>query len=208
MLENISFQTKQCEERISKIQGDIESLGNDSDMRTLRSQKEKEFFRIFKEKAKALKVKIPNNNKYRELYSMSSFPYQGVELHKIIMAYHFSFNEMLSKNPNVHKFPFLLDAIFKEDIDKKSREEIFKFVAEESKRDVQILFTVAEFKSGKNKSSDDYLFKISDVNDKYFFNKAKQICIGNAISERAFLSQSSLEKTDILHDAISLLETV
>lgn len=210
LMKSISSQESLCRKKLLEIQGKIKDLGDDSDIETSRSYKEKDFFEIFDAKAKSLGVKIPNNRKYRDLYSISSFPYQGVELHKIVMAYNFAFNDFVYNNNSIHKFPFLLDAILKEDIEAKSREEIFKFLSSESKSSKQILFTIAEFRGGEGRLSNDYLFSINDINTKYFTGKATQICIGDAISERAFLSKSVLDDTGnkLLDSAISLLETI
>lgn len=163
---------------------------------------------IFTKKSKALNVKIPNNKRYRDLYSISSFPFQGVELHKIVMAYHFAFNEFISGNSNIHKFPFLLDAIFKEDIDVKSRNDIFKFISSESAINGPVIFTVAEYKSTEDTASPKSLFNVNEINSTYFFNKAKQICIGNAVSERAFLAQAEFSDKEFLDDTLTLLETI
>ncbi len=208
LLDNVSLQKNQCEERITKINEKIKMLGVDADIEKQRSDKERFFLGIFTKKAKALNVRIPINKRYRDLYSISSFPFQGVELHKIVMAYHFSFNELVWNNSSVHKFPFLLDAIFKEDIDTKNRDEIFKFISSESRANSQIIFTVAEYKSTEDATSPNNLFSVSDVNKKYFMNKAKQICIGDAVSERALLSQSDFSDKELLDDTLALLETV
>ena len=55
--------------------------------------------------------------RHRLLYKISSFPCQGVELLKAVMGYHFALNKLISKTHGIHRFPFLLDAIMKEDID-------------------------------------------------------------------------------------------
>lgn len=210
LMKSISSQESLCRKRLLEIQGEIKGFGDDSDIETLRALKEKDFFKIFDAKAKSLCVKIPNNRKYRDLYSISSFPYQGVELHKIVMAYNFAFNDLVYNNNSHHKFPFLLDAILKEDIEFKSREEIFKFLSNESKSSKQILFTIAEFKDEEGRLINDHLFSVKDINTKYFSGKATQICIGDAISERAFLSKLVLDdkKNKLLDSAILLLETI
>ncbi|MDC9598294.1 hypothetical protein [Xenorhabdus anantnagensis] len=210
LLEGISKKEINYNKEISFLQDRIEELGNDLEIDNLRKKTEWEFLKIFKEKAKLLEVKIPDHARYRELYSITSFPYQGVELHKIVMAYHFAFYEMISKKSIIHNFPFLLDAIFKEDIDVGNREIIFKFLANEARNQEQMLFTVAEFKKEINPLNGDALFNIDEINNKYFSGNAKQICIGNAKSVRSFLLKTDLddkEKT-LLDDAFSLLQTV
>ncbi|MBC3380424.1 hypothetical protein H8I69_15005 [Serratia fonticola] len=210
LIKDLYLQESLCRSKISEIQEKINKLGDDSDIETLRLYKEREFFEIFKAKAKALDVEIPKNNKYRNLYSISSFPYQGVQLHKIVMAYNFAFNDIVYNNSYLHHFPFLLDAVLKEDIDIKNRDEIFTFLANESKTGKQILLTIAEFKGENGQLMNNPLFSIKEINRKYFKGVAKQVCIGDAVSERAFLSTSILDekKNKLLEGTISLLEAI
>ncbi len=207
MIDSISSQQQNNENKLTDIKGKIEDLIDDNDIEALRENKEKEFFTIFKSKAKKLNVSIPKDGKYRELYSISSFPFQGVELHKIIMAYHFSFYEMARKNKDTHEFPFLLDAIFKEDIDTLSREEIFKFISSEVTNN-QVIFTVAEYKKLELNNNPEPLFNIDEVNAKYFESSANKICIGNANTKRAFLSKVNFKDKKYLNETIAILETV
>lgn len=210
LIEEIEKNITDYNNKISILQGSIDELGSDQEINSLRYNVEKEFLKIFEKKANYLDVKIPENEKYKDLYSIISFPYQGVELHKIVMAYHFSFYELINKRAKTHKFPFLLDAILKEDIDSESRELIFKFISNESINQEQILLTIAEFKKQKNPLEGDALFNVDEINKKYFNSMAKQICIGNAKLVRSFLLKRDLndvEKT-LLDDAFLLLQTV
>ncbi|HHH1201546.1 TPA: AAA family ATPase [Yersinia enterocolitica] len=210
ILGEIKNKERDYDEKISGLQTNIDNLANDAEIDTLRYGIEKEFLGIFQEKAKCLEVKIPDSSRYKNLYSITSFPYQGVELHKIIMAYHFSFYQLISKRTTIHKFPFLLDAVFKEDIDVGNREIIFNFLSSEAKNHEQILFSVAEYKKEKNPTEGDPLFNINEINNRYFSGSAKQICIGNAKTVRSFLLQKSLNEDEqfLLDDAFSLLQTI
>lgn len=210
MLNEIKSKESIYDKKISDLQIDIDNLANDTEIDKLRYEIEKEFFKIFQEKAAYLDVKIPDSTKYKDLYSITSFPYQGVELHKIIMAYHFSFYQLIDKRSTIHKFPFLLDAVFKEDIDTGNREIIFDFLGNEAKNNKQMLFTVAEYKKEKNQLNGDPLFDINEINNKYFSGNAKQICIGEAQSIRSFLRKQELNISEqfLLDDAFSLLETI
>ncbi len=96
ILGEIKNKERDYDEKISGLQTNIDNLANDTEIDTLRYGIEKEFLGIFQEKAKCLEVKIPDSSRYKNLYSITSFPYQGVELHKIIMAYHFSFYQLIS----------------------------------------------------------------------------------------------------------------
>lgn len=210
LIKNIESKQSEYNIQISSLQSAIDKLGNDLDINDLRNEIEKEFIGIFQIKAKSLGVRIPDNSKYRDLYSIISFPYQGVELHKIIMAYHFAFYHLVHKRSTIHKFPFLLDAILKEDIDVGSREIIFNFLKNEAKNKEQILFSIAEYKKDKNPEEGDPLFDINEINTLFFSGNAKQICIGDAKYVRSFLNKKELNVNEIslLDNAFSLLQTL
>ncbi|EON88713.1 hypothetical protein, partial [Plesiomonas shigelloides] len=206
MLKNISIKKAACEKRIHGINNDIEKLGSGVDIDSLRKAKEREFLSIFKRKASALGVKLPKETKYQELYSINSFPYQGVELHQLLMAYNFSFYEMVMKAPEIHSFPFLLDAVFKEDIDSESRINIFKFLSQETKSSGQVVFSVAEYKGDETSSNP--LFNVDAIKKEYFPEDTKLICIGDSKSKRAFLSKAALIDSSLVDNTMRLLETV
>ncbi|EJL6845484.1 hypothetical protein NMS89_003599, partial [Vibrio cholerae] len=206
MLKNISIKKAACEKRIHGINNDIEKLGSGVDIDSLRKAKEREFLSIFKRKAYALGVKLPKETKYQDLYSINSFPYQGVELHQLLMAYNFSFYEMVIKAPAIHSFPFLLDAVFKEDIDSESRSNIFKFLSKETKSSGQVVFSVAEYKG--NETSSNPLFNVDAIKMEYFPEDTKLICIGDSKSKRAFLSKAALIDSSLIDNTMRLLETV
>ncbi|ENM3767607.1 hypothetical protein V9R55_003131 [Vibrio cholerae] len=206
MLKNISIKKAACEKRIHGINNDIEKLGSGVDIDSLRKAKEREFLSIFKRKASALGVKLPKETKYQDLYSINSFPYQGVELHQLLMAYNFSFYEMVIKAPTIHSFPFLLDAVFKEDIDSESRSNIFKFLSQETKSSGQVVFSVAEYKGDETSSNP--LFNVDAIKKEYFPEDTKLICIGDSKSKRAFLSKAALIDSSLVDNTMRLLETV
>ncbi|MBQ4848343.1 hypothetical protein [Pseudoalteromonas sp. MMG005] len=206
MLKNISIKKAACEKRINEINIDIEKLGKGVDIDSLRKIKEREFLSIFKRKVSALGVKLPKETKYQALYSLNSFPYQGVELHQLLMAYNFSFYEMVMKNSTIHSFPFLLDAVFKEDIDSGSRSNIFNFLSHETKSSGQVVFSVAEYKGDETSSNP--LFNVEAIKKQFFPKDTKLICIGDSKSKRAFLSNTALIDSVLIHDTMNLLEVV
>lgn len=208
LLINISTKIKEAENEVCRIKIKLSELGIDENIDNERKKIEKLFLKILKKKAEALNVNIPESQKYRELYSISFFPFQGVELHKMIMAYHFAFNELIWRNPQLHKFPFILDAIFKEDIDTKNRDAIFSFISSETQSNTQVIFTVAEYKRETGSDIPNSLFNIKDVNKNFFSNRAKLICIGDAVSERAFLSKTNFQDEEYLNNTYELLETL
>lgn len=206
LLKSVSIQRSACERKIANLGRDIESIGDGVDIESERRNKEKEFLAIFKTKAASMGVKLPSERKHQDLYSLNSFPYQGVELHLLLMAYNFSFYEMVMNNPNIHRFPFLLDAVFKEDIEISSRSEIFAFLSRETKNSGQVVFSVAEYKGNSTKL--DPLFDIESIKSEFFPSDTKLICIGDSKTKRSFLSSSPLIDTALIEETIELLETV
>ena len=206
MLKNIAIKKAECKKRINGINNDIERLGCGVDIDSLREIKEREFLTIFKRKVSALGVQLPKEKKYQALYSLNSFPYQGVELHQLLMAYNFAFYEMVMKTSNIHRFPFLLDAVFKEDIDSESRSNIFKFLSQETKSSGQIVFSVAEYKGDETSSNP--LFNVDAIKEHFFPKDTKLICIGDSKSKRAFLSKENLIDNLLIHETINLLDAI
>lgn len=206
MLENISNKKVLCEERVAVLNSEISTINGGLNVDGLRFQKEMYFLNIFKAKARTIGVKIPQESKYQNLYSINSFPYQGVELHLLLMAYNFSFYKMVVDNPNIHTFPFLLDAIFKEDIDIESREKIFDFLSDETRNTGQFVFSVAEYKGDDTSSNP--LFNIEDIKENYFFETTKLICIGDSKTKRSFLSDLDSIHDELIQESIRLLENV
>jgi len=88
----------------------------------------KYFFSVFQGYLSKLGVSNFDEPRYKQLYKISSFPCQGVELHKTVMAYHFALNKLIAKTQGIHRFPFILDAIMKEDIDEDSRIKYLAFL--------------------------------------------------------------------------------
>jgi len=130
------------------------------------------------------------------------FPLQGVELHKAVLAHNFAFNQMIkNNNKNSHRLPFLIDAIFKEDIDNPNKRTILDFVNKNKPLDTQIIISIA-YKDEEDESI------IAGYNKNSFNNKANLICIGNAIRTQAFLSEYN-EGLDLLRDeTFSIMESI
>lgn len=109
--------------------------------RNARDYKFKEYFSLF---LNELNVKKIEEKKYLLLYHMGIFPKQGVELLKTMLAYYFAFNKIIQETTYVHRFPFMLDAIFKEDIDESNRKLILGFIYKNRQKNEQIIFSFAE----------------------------------------------------------------
>ncbi|BBG31177.1 AAA family ATPase [Zymobacter palmae] len=198
-----------AEDELSVINDKLKLITGDNSVVRKRKEVEKSFLKIFLSKASSLDVTVPKQDKYRDLYAISSFPYQGVELHKIIMAYHFAFYKMVTSIKKNHQFPFILDAVFKEDIDYYNRELILKFLGEESKSTGQMIFSLAECKDDDFHDHSE-LFDVKKIDKKYFDEKSSKICIGDSKNTRAFLLKRNLSEKEIykLQDSLKKLDII
>lgn len=177
----------------------LKSFKTDDDIRKERGGKEKSFEKSFIENLNFLGIgRDFKDERFKKLYKISAFPTQGVELHKTILAYNFAFLD-LTKNINyIHRIPFMLDAIFKEDIEEDNKKTIIDFISKNRDKDIQLIISIAE-SEGQN--------DIEIYNKTYFANQANLICIGAKKNERAFLSnvineeiQKIISETKILVD--------
>lgn len=140
----------------------------------------KAFTKLFTGYLTELKVKQPTELRYLQLYLISTLPYQGVELHKTIMAYHFAFNGIVAQTENIHRFPFMLDAIFKEDLDDENRKAIPEFISKNRPKDTQVIFSIAQAKGQVSNAA--------YYNKTYFANDAKLKEVSDGTRERNLLS--------------------
>lgn len=136
------------------------------------------------------------DNRYKELYRINSFPFQRGELHKIVMAYHFSLNAIIAETDNIHRLPFLLDAVLKGYIDQTNLDLILSFIGSNSFRDTQTFISISDHKkelnqSRKIKEKPFEAVKVNEVNSTYFSNKANVIYAGNGGKERSFFTALS-----------------
>lgn len=163
-----------------------------------RTKKEEAFKKIFIKNLISLNVAPLNDGRYLDLYKISAFPTQGVELHKTVMAYHFAINEIFSQTKNTHRFPFILDAIFKEDIDPKNKKDIISFVFKNHPIDTQLFVSMA-------------LLKDSDIPennyDKLPPESFKTIIIGDGQNKRSLLKSYKGEMANFLHDTMELVNS-
>ncbi|HCG6401769.1 TPA: hypothetical protein NJ169_005172 [Vibrio parahaemolyticus] len=203
--EELDLKLNKVQRKLDLVLGELKGI-DQSDIERKRNIVSRLFLQKFKSNAKALQATIPMSPRYRDVYEINSFPAQGVELHKLIMAYHFSFWELLKDNEKMHRLPFVLDAVFKEDIDEVSRETIFNFLSTKNSRDEQIIFAVADVKDNQPAPTSRTHF-IEEVNEIYFSSRANLICIGNAEKQRAFLSEAPTElELDLIEDTLEISE--
>lgn len=183
-----------------KLKGTIDNLQEfktEEELWRERNAKDNVFAEYFEEYLNELGVKEFEDKNYLRLYRMSLFPKQGVELLKTLLAYYFAFNKIIRETSYVHRLPFMIDAIFKEDIDESNKELILKFLNKNKPIDTQIIMSIAESKDNK--------ITASYYNEKFLNNKAKLILI-NKEEERAFLSDFNNENEEFLKETLRLME--
>ena len=195
------------------IKGSLASMVTERETLNGRFNKEKEFKKIFSDYTDQLELKPLSDARYLNLYSINSFPRQGVELHKTVMAYHFALNKMIAKSNTAHRLPFFLDGILKEDIDETSLNNILTFVGENLPSDTQSFVSISEHvnSEGKNDDGDDEVvkavekIKVGEVKKSFFSGNSKLIYIGDGKIERGFLSQSLEFHLEIFEDTVSIM---
>ena len=112
------------------------------------------------------------------------------------MAYHFAFNKIIAENnPKMPRLPFMLDAIFKEDVDEVNKDLILQFISKHRPQDTQIIFSMAD-----NKDSNQ--ITANQVKEIYFAG-AKLIHISD--NQRSLLDNYSEEVEKISLDTLNLL---
>lgn len=181
-----------------RILVELRRFSSEEDIKVIRGEKSREFLTLFSRNLKDLRVRELTEPRFTQLYDISVFPSDGVELHKTVMAYHFAFNELIKDINNVHRFPFMLDAIFKEDIELHNKGLILNFISKRKPSDTQIIISIAE--------STDHEAVVDNYNDQHFNGEANIISIGNGLKERAFLHEYLGQHNDLLAETLKLLE--
>ena len=184
----------EVELKLDQIQKKLLGFKTDEQLIQERNNKDSSFIGKFNRYLEELEVEDFNEN--YSLYRMKLFPQQGVELLKTLLAYYFAFNQVIKKTSYVHRLPFVMDAIFKEDVDAGNRDLILDFIARNKPDDTQIIFSIAESKENQK--------TVSDYNIEFFNSSAKLIII-NTEDERAFLSKYESKYDDIKTETLELI---
>jgi len=145
---------------------------------------------------------IPNleEDRFNKLYEISSFPFQGVQLHLALLSYHFAFNELLTKTKGIHRLPFILDSIFKEDIEGGNKEKILNFINSNFPKDTQTILSIAD-----DKNIDSH---IEQYKTEIFKDNAHMICIGNGTEEKALLYVNDGSQSELISETYEIMETI
>lgn len=183
--------------KLNHIIGQLSEFKTDVQVKKERVKYSYMFKELFEKALSDLGVKKFENNKFYLLYDIPAFPKQGVELLKTLLSYCFSFNKIIKNTPYVHRFPFMLDAIFEGDLDEENKENILKFIYKNKPKDTQIIFSIAD-------SKQNYI-PVETYNKNYLNDEAKLICLGENNKERAFLSPYEGQHKEYLKETLTIL---
>lgn len=180
------------------VSNQLKRFRSEDDLQDIRIEKSKEFSALFFRNLRDLNVRELTEPRFTRLYEISVFPSDGVELHKTIMAYHFAFNDLIKDTDDIHRLPFMLDAIFKEDIDASNKRLILNFISKRKPADTQIIMSIAE--------AIDHEMVIDTYNAQHFSGEANVISIGGGTKERAFLDEYDGQHDDLLMETLRIIE--
>lgn len=204
LIQNIELKLVKLSNDLQDRKDDLKKYKTDDELEKLRDDFDSKFSKLFNSYLKALDVQSKSvyDYKYTTLYKSSVFPLQGVELHKTVLAHNFAFNKIINdNNTNIHRLPFLIDAIFKEDIDNPNKRTILDFVYKNKPLDTQTIISIA-YKDEEEASI------INQYNKDHFNNEANLICIGNAIKTQAFLSEYDKKFDSLKEETFSIMESI
>lgn len=185
---------------INDLKVHLESFKDDKDIQSERSIKNKKFKEFYNVNNIKLDVPKSEDTRFNYVYELSSFPFQGVELHLAVLSYHFAFNKVMNETENIHRLPLILDSIFKEDLDGNNKEKILDFICKNRPNDTQTIISVAD-----NKSKDP---KIEFYKEKFFKTDTNLICIGNSIDKESILKEHDKSLDEILNDTFEIMEYI
>jgi len=82
---------------IADLKEKLKAFKDDDDIeseRLIKNKKFKEFYNIYN-----IKLDVPklDDSRFNYVYELSSFPFQGVELHLAVLSYHFAFNKIINE---------------------------------------------------------------------------------------------------------------
>lgn len=185
--------------RLSEINKRLAGYKTSENIILERKNKEDQFRSIFLIYLKELNIVAPTDKRYLDLYKISAFPTQGVELHKTVMAYHLATNKLFGLNNKAHRLPLMLDAIFKEDIDSVNKNDIIRFLSKNRPQDTQLFISMAQLTDSNN-----------PVNNSHDFSsqESKTITIGDGTRKRSLFKVYQGEMDGYLEESFNLLSSI
>ncbi|MGO4905857.1 hypothetical protein [Flavobacterium sp. W20_MBD1_R3] len=200
IFENLTKQIGQLTIDLNFEKGELKKYKTDDDINLEREKKSQ----IFKNKYFTYNIELGlpvlKDERFYKLYELSTFPFQGVELHKAVLSYHFAFNNLLTQTNDIHRLPFILDSVFKEDIDGGNRIKILEFITKNFPTDTQTILSIAD---DKNIDS-----KIEEYKRDIFKDKAYLICVGNGENEKALLKQNDDSQKELIEDTFEIIDNI
>jgi hypothetical protein len=203
LIHNIELKLVKLNQELEDKKDELKKYKTDDEVQKERDDFDSKFSKLFQSYLKELDIKSKSiyTYKYTTLYKSSALPLQGVELHKAVLAHNFAFNKMISKTEKIHRLPYLIDAIFKEDIDIPNKNLILNFINNYKPIDTQAIISIA-YKDDETNSI------INDYNKSNFKNQANLICIGNAIKTQAFLTDFDVNLQNLLDNTLEITEVL
>ncbi|MCT3698701.1 ATP-binding protein [Elizabethkingia anophelis] len=189
----LDFEIKELRDKLQLFKDD-EDLENE---RLIKNRKFKDYYNLNNKK---LGVPQLDDRRFNYIYELSSFPFQGVELHLAVLSYHFAFNKIINETNNIHRLPLMLDSIFKEDLDGKSKDKILDFICTNKPKDTQTIISLAD-----NKLKDS---KIEYYKKTFFNNDTKLICIGDSTEKQSILKDHHSNLDNLLNSTYEIMEHV
>ncbi len=178
----------------------LHSFKDDNEIENERLAKNKKFKSYYNTNNTVLEVPKMRETRFNYVYELSSFPFQGVELHLAVLSYHFAFNKIINQTDNIHRLPLILDSIFKEDLDGNSKEKILAFICKNKPSDTQTIISLAD-----NKLKDP---KIEYYTKTFFTTETKLICIGESKEKESILTDHRADWDLLLNDTYEIMEHV
>lgn len=172
---------------IIEIKDELKQYKSPEDLKLCRESYSVIFKKIFVDFLNQLNVQKPTESRFLDIYKISALPYQGVELLKAILAYNFAFNKMVAQNNSIHRLPFILDAVFKEDFTDNNEALVCKFIAENKPNGTQLFVSMAGNKA-------------QNFVKNYLQNNVRLIIIGNQGQSRCLFKEYNGECEQILQE--------
>jgi hypothetical protein len=186
---------------VDQLSSNLREFNTDEGIGFERARKNKIFKQLYQYNNVLLDVPKIDDDRFNNIYDLSSFPFQGVLLHLAVLSYHLAFNKIINDTKNIHRLPFIMDSVFKEDIDVPNREKILKFINQNIPSDIQTIISIAD-----SKAKDP---KIQHYQETIFNSDTKFILVGNYIDKESLLSECDIETYGrILDDSFEIMETI
>lgn len=96
--------------------------------------------------------------------------------------------------------PFILDSVFKEDIEGGNKEKILNFINNNYPTDTQTILSIAD-----DKNVDSLIRKYKS---EIFKDNAHMICIGEGTKERALLCENDNTQQELIQNTFEILESI